>query len=224
MPQATIVTRLTAAEIEVAGRKRNFAFQPPDVALQGLRNHDRLLEDLLLHEVAIIALIDRSGRSAGLDDIALDRLVVAVEDLDALAADHRPIAFVEIGDALGPGGDRKRVGPEVILALAVAHRQRRTHARADDEIGVVAEEEGNGEGPLQARQHALRPRPAAMRRASTSRATKWATTSVSVSLSNLRPSAISSSRSGLKFSMMPLWTMATGPTMCGWALPTVGAP
>ena len=59
---------------------------------------------------------------------------------------------------------------------------------------------------------------------STSRATRWATTSVSVSLLNLRPSAISSSRSGLKFSMMPLWTIATGPTMCGWALSTVGAP
>ena len=24
--------------------------------------------------------------------------------------------------------------------------------------------------------------------------------------------------------MMPLWTSATLPTMCGWALPTVGAP
>ena len=36
--------------------------------------------------------------------------------------------------------------------------------------------------------------------------------------------AISSSRSGLKFSMIPLWTSATDPTMCGCALPTVGAP
>ncbi len=53
---------------------------------------------------------------------------------------------------------------------------------------------------------------------STSRATRWATTSLSVSLRNVRPSAISSSRSGLKFSMMPLWTSATGPAMCGWAL------
>src|SRR6478672_9466375 len=59
---------------------------------------------------------------------------------------------------------------------------------------------------------------------STSRATRWPTTSVSVSLSNLRPSPISSSRSGLKFSMIPLCTSATDPTMCGWALPTVGAP
>ena len=40
----------------------------------------------------------------------------------------------------------------------------------------------------------------------------------------LAAAAISSSRSGLKFSMMPLWTSATGPTMCGCALPTVGAP
>src|SRR5690348_10899964 len=59
---------------------------------------------------------------------------------------------------------------------------------------------------------------------SISRATRWPTTSVSVSLSNFRPSAINSSRSGLKFSMIPLCTRATGPTMCGCAFPTVGAP
>ena len=33
-----------------------------------------------------------------------------------------------------------------------------------------------------------------------------------------RGPSISSSRSGLKFSMMPLWTSATPSTMCGWAL------
>ena len=49
--------------------------------------------------------------------------------------------------------DRERVGAEVILALAIADRQRRTHARADDQVGMVAEQDRNGEGPDQPRQH-----------------------------------------------------------------------
>ena len=50
---------LERAEVEVAGRKRDFAFERPDIALESLGNHDRLLEDLLLHIVAVIALLDR---------------------------------------------------------------------------------------------------------------------------------------------------------------------
>ncbi len=69
-----------------------------------------------------------------------------------LAADDRPVALVEIGDALGPGRDRKRVRAEVILALAIADGQRRTHARADDQVGMVAEQEGDGEGAVKPRQ------------------------------------------------------------------------
>jgi hypothetical protein len=60
--------------------------------------------------------------------------------------------------------------------------------------------------------------------ASTFSETRCATTSVSVWLVKTRPRAISSSRSDLKFSMMPLWTKATSPVACGWALSSVGAP
>ena len=38
------------------------------------------------------------------------------------------------------------------------------------------------------------------------------------------PSASSSARSARKFSMMPLWTTATPPAWCGWALRSVGWP
>jgi hypothetical protein len=60
--------------------------------------------------------------------------------------------------------------------------------------------------------------------ASTFSLMRWATTSVSVWLEKTRPRAISSSRSGLKFSMMPLWTRATSLVAWGWALLVVGAP
>jgi hypothetical protein len=54
--------------------------------------------------------------------------------------------------------------------------------------------------------------------------TRWATTSVSVSLVNLAPFLISRSRSSRKFSMMPLWATATRSVACGWALLSVGLP
>ena len=85
--------------------------------------------------------------------VALDRPVVAVENLDPVAPDDRPVAFVEIGDALRPRRQRQRVRAEVILALAVADGQRRAHARADDQVGMVAEQEGDRERAVQPRQH-----------------------------------------------------------------------
>ena len=95
--------------------------------------------------MGVIALLDRRRRCAGLDNFAFDRLIVAVEDLNAFAADHRPVTLVQIGDTLGPWRDRKRVGAKIILAVAIADRQRRSHARADDQVGMVAEQEGDGE-------------------------------------------------------------------------------
>src|SRR4051812_40878780 len=95
--------------------------------------------------MGVIAFLDRSRRRAGLDDLTPNRAVVAVENVDPLAPHHRPVTLVEISDALGPGCDRKRIRPEVILPFAVADRERRAHARADDEVGMVAEQDGDGE-------------------------------------------------------------------------------
>ena len=51
------------------------------------------------------------------------------------------------------GATRKRVGAEIILAVAIADRQRRPHPRADDQVGIVAEQEGDGEGADEPWQH-----------------------------------------------------------------------
>ncbi len=114
--------------------------------MESLGNDDRLLEDLLLHVVAVIALLDRRGRGARLDDLALHRSVIAVEYLNALAAHDRPVALVQISDPLRPGRDRDCVRPEIVLALAVPDGQRRAHARRDQQVWVVAEQESNGKG------------------------------------------------------------------------------
>ena len=61
---------------------------------------------------------------------------------------------------------------------------------------------------------------------STSRASRWPATSVSVSDWKMTPSAASSLRRVAKFSMMPLWMIAMRPpaARCGCALTSVGAP
>ncbi len=125
---------------------------------------------------------------------------------------------------LGQRRQRQRIGTEIILAVAIADGQRRAHSRADDLVGIILEQEGDGEGAVQARQdgrNRIRRRSAALDFARDQVRDHFA---VGFADRNVRPSAISSSRSGLKFSMMPLWTSATGPAMCGWALSTVGAP
>ena len=138
--------------------------------------------------MGIIALLDRSGGSAGFDNFALDRAIVPIENFDPVAADHRPIAFVEIGDALRPRRDRERIRAEVILALAVADRQRRASPGADDQLRMIAEQEGDCESSDEARNTApTAPAGGGAAPRSISRATRWPTTSVSVSLSNSAP-------------------------------------
>ena len=59
---------------------------------------------------------------------------------------------------------------------------------------------------------------------SSSAVIKCAMTSVSVSVAKRWPAAVSSSRSGWKFSIIPLWTTATRSVTWGCALLVVGAP
>ena len=73
--------------------------------------------------------------------------------LGAVMGDHRPVALVEIGDALGEAGEGERVGAEIGLALAIADGERRPHPGADQHVGMVAEQDGDGEGAVQAGEH-----------------------------------------------------------------------
>ena len=109
------------------------------------------------------------------------------------AGEHRPVAVVEIGDAVGERRQRQRVGAEIHLAVAVADRQRRAAAGADQQV-VARPRTGR---PARRRRRAA----AASRghrldrrrcRRSARRSTRWATTSVSVSVSKTCPSASSS--------------------------------
>ncbi|CAM5664711.1 hypothetical protein SALBM217S_10899 [Streptomyces griseoloalbus] len=76
------------------------------------------------------------------------------------------------------------------------------------------------------RRHTRRMASARSAQAEYSSASRWATTSVSVSEASACPRSVNSSRRAAKFSMMPLWTTATRPALsrCGWALASVGPP
>ena len=70
--------------------------------------------------------------------------------------DHRHVAVVQIGDAIGEGAERDGVRADVqlarLLALAVAHRQRRAVARADHQLGLAPEDDDERIGAPQPRE------------------------------------------------------------------------
>ena len=62
---------------------------------------------------------------------------------------HRPVAVVEIGDAVGERRQRDRVGAEEHLAVAIADRERAAAAGADHQVVLALEEDGEREGAAQ---------------------------------------------------------------------------
>ena len=107
---------------------------------EGMSDDLGLLVDLLGHEVAIVALFrEQASRRAPLD-AALDPFPVAVADVGAFASHDCPVALLEIGDAIGEGSERERVGTQKHLSVAVADRERRALPRADQEVVLAREQ------------------------------------------------------------------------------------
>ncbi len=118
---------------------------------QRIADHRRLLEDLLLHEVAVIALADRRTRERGFLDLALRWVAGGVVDRRARRAHHRPIAFLEIDDAARQRRQRQRVAADIHLAIAIADGERRAAARADQKIVVASEQHHQRESAFEPR-------------------------------------------------------------------------
>ncbi|MDR8823023.1 hypothetical protein FEQ05_06775 [Burkholderia pseudomultivorans] len=109
----------------------------------------RLLEDLLLHEVAIGAELDRAAVCADHADLALRERAVAIDDLHAVERQLAHVAFLEEREAVGAAGQRERVGREEVLAVAVADDEWRTLARADDGMRLVLVDHRDRVGAVQ---------------------------------------------------------------------------
>ncbi len=146
---------LDRADVEIHLRQCHALFDRAQVGAQRLRDHGRLFENLLLHEVVEIALLDRRrGRARGLHRPLYNHARGIVDDR-LVAGDRDPVALFEIGNLLGQRGECQCVRAEEGLALAIAHDQRRAEPRADQHVGMVAEGDGQRKGTAQARQHLL---------------------------------------------------------------------
>ena len=81
---------------------------------QRIADHGRLLVDLLVHEVAVVALADQRAGHRRLLDLALHRLALGVIDGGAAGVQHCPVAFLQVLDAIGQRRERQGVGAEYI--------------------------------------------------------------------------------------------------------------
>ena len=127
---------------------------------QRIADHGRLLVDLLVHEVAVVALADQRAGHRGLLDLALHRLALGVIDGGAAGVQHRPVAFLQVLDAVGQRRERQGVGAEVHLAVAVADGERAAAARPDQQVVVAGEQDGQRERPVQPLERRAARRPA----------------------------------------------------------------
>src|SRR5690606_1331640 len=138
--------------VEIHLRQCDLLFHRAQVGAERLRDDGRLLENLLLHEVSVIALFDRRGRGTRCGDLTFYRVVVLVEDRGAFAGDNHPITLVEIGDLLRQRCKSERVGTEVGFIGAVPYDKRRTEPRADEYVGMRAKSDRKRERSAQLRQ------------------------------------------------------------------------
>ncbi len=97
-----------------------------------VRDGARLLEDLLLHEVAVRAQLDRSPRRFDRDHGPLDALAARIVDRPGFAAHVGNVAILEVRHPVRDRKQRGRVGREEMVVGTDAHDQRAAGARADD--------------------------------------------------------------------------------------------
>ncbi len=134
------VQPVDAGEVEPV-RRGGAASDGVQVARQRVLAGVGLVVDLLLHEMPVVALLDQRRRRRNRDDRPRDRRARGVKDARARMVDRDVVALVEVGDALGEGTDRHRVGAEIHLAVAVADDERRPAPRAHDELVVAVDQD-----------------------------------------------------------------------------------
>ena len=108
-------------KVEVELRECDRVIGPMQVGAKCLCDDGRLLENLLLHEVAVVALLDRGGRSPRGSDLAFHLGVLRVEDRRAVARHNDPVTFFEIADLLGQRRERQCVRTDIGFAIGKAH-------------------------------------------------------------------------------------------------------
>ena len=120
-----------------------------------MADHLRLLVDLLGHEVPVIALLRQEAAGRAALDAALGPLAARVANVGSLAGQRHAIAFLEIGDAVGERGESESVRAQIHFPVAIADREGRTLARADQEILLALEQIDERERAAQPRERGM---------------------------------------------------------------------
>ena len=110
---------------EQAGRDRVRV----DHHLQSVGDRFRLLEDLLLHVMPVLAKLHRLRRQLAEVQRALDGIALGVDNPRAGEAHFGAIAFLQVNHALCHLQQRGCVGGGEALAVAQSQQQRGSHAR-----------------------------------------------------------------------------------------------
>jgi len=95
-----------------------------DTALQGLSHGTRLLENLLLHVMAITAALHGVGRQVGLNYRPLDGLIGPITNPIAVGVQPDHVALLEVDEAVGHGKQGMNVGSKEMLVEADTQHQR----------------------------------------------------------------------------------------------------
>ena len=99
----------------------------------------RLLVNFFRHEVAVIALVDQQRGCRRAHHGPRNNGAGLIMDLRARMGEHRPIALLQVGDAVRERRQRHRVRPQEHLAIAIAHRERAAAPRADQQVVAAGE-------------------------------------------------------------------------------------
>ena len=87
---------------------------------QGVADRLGLLEDLLEHEVAVLALVQAVRGVLVTCDRTVHAVVLAIPDFALLAVDACVVAFFQIAEAVSHLEQGERVGGQVVFAAALA--------------------------------------------------------------------------------------------------------
>ena len=193
VPQASSTTRDRPGQrgrVEVDLRQVHVTLlhrQPTD---ERLLDRPRLLEDLLEHEVLVPGLLghDRVPRDAL--RLARHRLPCRVEEPHAVGPQDGDLSVLEEDHVARVREDRRDVRGDEVLAVAESDDDRRAIAHGDDGARIGGGDDDQREQAAQSR--SARVTAACRPSSASSRPTRCATTSVSVSVRNVMPRAWSS--------------------------------
>ena len=105
---------------------------------EGVAHGARLLVDLLEHVVPVAFLLGHHGIPQNLLRLALDLLVLLIEQRDVLLIDDGVFAILEIDDVARVGEERRDVGGDDVFVFAEADDERRALLGGDDRARLVA--------------------------------------------------------------------------------------